>query len=243
MLSYASENSSNIDFVGRTATRGTQCPKGKHWVSAHFRSACYRADGTFVKASNVSAHCRTNPAGYAVWHSKLKNHRPKVWRFTKEQSKKWTTEEIERLLEALAELPEELTEQVVKGLYRMKDSVEQGNPATTNFGDIALYDTAFSKKYKLAQVVAHELAHELYRSLPDEVKVQYQTATGWSKQKLGGVTILSSRDKSKFVDQDGRALPEEDFANNIEYFMFHPKQLQKVTPSAYRWIKKRFGDR
>ncbi len=35
--------------------------------------------------------------------------------------------------------------------------------------------------------------------------------------------------------------PEEDYANNLEYFIYNPDKLKQVTPNAYEWIKKRFG--
>jgi hypothetical protein len=50
-------------------------------------------------------------------------------------------------------------------------------------------------------------------------------------------------DRSKFVELDGRDSPSEDFANNVQYFLFHPLKLRLFTPSAYEWISYHFGDK
>ncbi len=78
-------------------------------MSSYTQGDYYKADGTFVKAHTVSAHCRANPRGYETWHSKLKPGRPSVWMLNKEETKPWSTSDVERALEALASLPDVLT--------------------------------------------------------------------------------------------------------------------------------------
>src|SRR5882672_7863320 len=80
------------------------CPLGQHWVRAFFRHEYYRSDGAFVRSSNVTAHCQTNPAGYDFWQPKIENGRPAGWPHTSEVTKNWTDEEIEKVLDALADL-------------------------------------------------------------------------------------------------------------------------------------------
>jgi hypothetical protein len=46
-----------------------------------------------------------------------------------------------------------------------------------------------------------------------------------------------------FVEDDGRQGPREDFANNLEYYLFAPEVLKEKTPKAFDWMRKRFGDR
>ena len=46
-----------------------------------------------------------------------------------------------------------------------------------------------------------------------------------------------------FVEKDGTESPEEDFANNVEYFLFDRKTLIKKTPTAEDWIHRKFGDK
>lgn len=89
--------------------------------------------GIFVKASNVTAYCRINPRGYKKWSQKLSNKRPKVWRNYKEKSLKWSIEETERLFEAISVLPEVLINRTKIIIFKMKNSKDSGNPATSNF--------------------------------------------------------------------------------------------------------------
>jgi hypothetical protein len=222
------------------------CGKDQHWVKAHFRRGYYRSDGIFVKATNVTAHCQGNPEGYAYWGPKLKDDRPQ-WPHRFEKSKKWTIEEKERVLEALAELPEVLWGNTIEGIYRMdKSQTSVNNPATSAAGAIVLYDSAFSKPNKtqpLARIIGHELAHEYYRKkLSDADLADYHTLASWESSTnpdTGEVRWTSPR--TNFVKNDGRISPEEDFANNIEYFLFEPAKLKYITPNAYDWIIHHFG--
>jgi hypothetical protein len=65
------------------------CPVGQHWVIAHNRRAFYRAHGSFVKATNISAHCQNNPVGYTYWEPKFKDVRPSKWPNENEKTKRW----------------------------------------------------------------------------------------------------------------------------------------------------------
>ncbi len=70
-----------------------KCGNNQYWVNSHYRNSYIRHDGVRVKATQVQGHCRKNPRGYKVWSQRLSNHRPKVWGYSNEKSKKWTTEE------------------------------------------------------------------------------------------------------------------------------------------------------
>lgn len=48
--------------------------------------------------------------------------------------------------------------------------------------------------------------------------------------------------ESGYVEEDGKSSREEDFANNIEHFLYDSDKLKKITPSAYDWIKKHYGE-
>ncbi len=220
------------------------CPPDQHWVRAFFRRAYYRFDGTFVSASNVTAHCQNNPSGYEFWQPKIVPGRPEGWPHSTEVTKNWTEEEKERVLEALADLPDALKLQTLRSIFRMSKSVSKSdNPSTSAQGVVVLYDDAFSKKYKLAQVLAHELAHQIYRDLSKGEKQDYRTVTNWfGYEDENGRGKRAQRD-SGYIADDGKESPEEDFANNVEYSLFGPKKLQKVTPHAYRWIHEHFGDK
>lgn len=48
--------------------------------------------------------------------------------------------------------------------------------------------------------------------------------------------------RNGYTKSDGDFSPEEDYANNLEHFLYSPDRLKKVTPEAYLWLKKRFGE-
>ena len=61
------------------------------------------------------------------------------------------------------------------------------------------------------------------------------------KTPSGEVVFVPMREK--FVEDDGKEGPNEDFAKNIEHFLFSPQSLKKQTPKVYDWIRKRYGDK
>jgi len=130
----------------------------------------------------------------------------------------------------------------IKGIYRFEKSDEFPNQGTWGSHVIALYDTAFDENSNLARILAHELSHQVYKDFPDKIQDQYRDATDWSRLKVGDKFYDAAR-WFGFVDDDGKISPTEDFANNVEYFLFEPAKLNAVTPGAYRWIEKHFGDR
>lgn len=44
-----------------------------------------------------------------------------------------------------------------------------------------------------------------------------------------------------YVEKDGELSPDEDFANNIEFYLFEPETLRKKSNAIYLWILKTFG--
>lgn len=220
------------------------CSPGEYWVRAHHRRAYTRADGTFVRPSGVSAHCQKNPAGFDHWNPRKRKGLPPGWQHPEEKSKAWTEEEWERVLEALSELPELLWVPSVEGIYRLAKSRFPANPAAGEPKSIAIYDAAFETKRNLTQILAHELAHELYRSLSETDVRSYQRATHWFERQVGKRTlVIRGRSEKQFISEDGVDSPAEDFSNNIEHYLFDPKRLEKITSTAHKWIQQRFGDK
>jgi hypothetical protein len=223
------------------------CPTGHHWVNRYYRKAYIRTDGTPVSATNVNAHCQLNPTSYNQWKNRLKSILSERWKLKKEKPRKWTIEERERVLEALASLPPELLMDSVKTIFRLeKSSLYDQNPAAGEAGEIALYESAFASKQNLTRILAHEFAHEVYRQLSNANKDEYRIAADWLLVKNpradGGYQLVPNRDNDQYVEEDGLESLSEDFSNNIEYFLFDPETLQKKTPKAYQWIKKHFND-
>ena len=61
------------------------------------------------------------------------------------------------------------------------------------------------------------------------VVIFFDRMKGWIQRKDG------------YVEEDGKISPDEDFANNVEYFLLESEKLKMITPHAYTWISKHFG--
>ncbi len=46
-----------------------------------------------------------------------------------------------------------------------------------------------------------------------------------------------------FVEEDGKEGPNEDFSNNVEYFLFEPSVLKIRSPKVYEWFSGKYGDK
>ena len=131
------------------------------------------------------------------------------------------------------------------GIYRLnKFSGEPPNNPGAGFDNsIALYDEAFNQKQNLSRVLAHEFAHKLYRQFYDvDGGKEYADIAEWklySNAKTGDKFLTTWRDD--FVEADGIKGPDEDFSNNIEYFLFDPKKLKAKSPKINDWIQKKYG--
>ena len=85
--------------------------------------------------------------------------------------------------------------------------------------------------------MAHELAHILYERLSKKERKSYKLVAKWKTRKIKGKkTIINTR--QVFTAIDGIFSPDEDFANNIEYYLFDEKTLQKKNKEIYQWIKR-----
>lgn len=229
-------------FAAKNQVREEQpCPRGQYSVRSHPRRAYTRTDGTRVAATNVRASCRTLTKTDEVWlprlHSSFPGERPQPL----EKAKPWSEEERERLLEVLNELPESIVNSKVRAFVRAVKSKVPNNPATWDNGYIFLYDEAFHQKHTLGRIVAHEMAHQVFRDLPGERQEDYRFATNWYATDSAGSMFIQRTEG--YVQDDGRVSPEEDFANNVEYLLFDEPKLLKETPQAHRWLKSYFGDK
>ena len=157
------------------------CQKGQHWVRAHYRKGYIRADGVNVSATSVVAHCQDNPPSNQNWQVKLATGLPHAWQQGGERTVEWTLEQKERVLDALSPLPQVLLNTAIEGIYRLKTSkIDVDNPAAGFNGQIAIYDPAFSTRQNLSRVMAHEIAHEMYRQFSFADRTEYLNVTGLS---------------------------------------------------------------
>lgn len=129
----------------------------------------------------------------------------------------------------------------MKSIYRSeKSSQYEKNPAAGDSGYIVLYDRAFDSNGNLTRILAHEFAHEVFRQIPNDLRRKYADEAGWIREG-DGQSYLPGR--LEYVEEDGPSSITEDFSNNIEYFIFDRKKLQKTSPKVVAWIQKMFGDK
>ncbi len=170
------------------------------------------------------------------WKNKLKDGRPNLWPNTTEKSKQWSEKEKELVTKALSKMPKVLKFELVE-LYRMDKSKDFPNPSSHGSHYITLYDSAFDSGNDLLRILFHELAHELYGTFSQEDIKSYYISAMWSQERKEREPS-TMRSDSTFVRSDGRTSPEEDFANNMEFYLFNPVQLKKHWSPVFEWIKK-----
>ena len=234
----------SADHASGEISRSTpkKCSPNEHWVRTHVRRAYIRSDGTHVSSSKVIGHCRENSAVYSIWRNRIRNGVPVNWERKGESGANWSDDEIEAFLEALAVIPDQLTKAQVINVYRARKSTDHPNPASSSDGIIVFYNSAFDRPTNLSRVLAHELAHQKYRDLNDEERKNYWTATNWFNLSQDDKHPAYIRRKDGYVEADGKISPEEDFANNVEYFLFDKEKLHRASANASDWINKHFGD-
>lgn len=121
-------------------------------------------------------------------------------------------------------------------------STTPNNTATHRDDILVLYDSAFQAKNNLSRILTHEFAHEQFEHLSSEERNDYQDLNGWVLATSGKSKVWKNLN-SHFVEPDGNYSPSEDYANNVEYFVFNQNKLKIVSPNAYGWLKEHYGDK
>lgn len=170
----------------------------------------------------------------------VKSGKPPGWPHA-EKAKQISDDELKILTNEVSKVPPELWPKDLKGIYRMEKSKDFPNPASHGGDMIVLYDTAFKRK-DFARVLTHEFAHQIYSTLNHEEKNDYKMVTNWFEGKVGNKEYRIRREEG-FVKEDGKSSPEEDFANNMEFFVFERSRLKSMTPHAEKWFIKKYGDK
>ena len=70
---------------------------------------------------------------------------------------------------------------------------------------------------------AHELAHILYIHLSDKERDSYKSVAKWESVITAEDKTATVNTRKVFTAIDGIFSPDEDFANNIEYYLFDEK--------------------
>ncbi len=222
--------------------RAQDCPKGSFWVNPHPRKDFIRSGDVYVSAASVTGHCRSKSKSYEFWAPLLVNGRPADWEFNEEKSVNWSRKEIEEFIDATEKLPLMLRYKVK--IFRMQKSKSPFNPASSSLGNMVLYDQAFTKSERLAIVVVHELAHELYRNLSKAEKEKFQKEMNWTWTSAKGENVGAwTAGRSKYVNKDSDTSPDEDFANGVESYIFDRTRLKFKDPAMHKWLKSKYGDK
>jgi hypothetical protein len=229
-------------FSSKGNSASSVCPSGEYPVHAHHRNAYTPADGTAVKSTNVKFYCKvlTKNSQYGV--ERFRSGVPTDWPHKTEKPSLWTEGEKANLIEALEYLPNFLLSNKILGIYRLKESKDFPNPASHADGIIVIYDTSFQSSRNLSRILGHELSHQIYLDLSEDNRIDYRKTTGWHLDLESDGKIYWTGRKDGYVENDGRTSHEEDFANNLEYYLFNSEKLKKTTPNAYEWVKKHFSD-
>ena len=219
-----------------TEAYAKECPKGTYLVREHPRHAYYRSDGTYVSKTTISSYCK-NYRDDGLLKSEFKSMMPKGWPHKKEKFKKCSKKNLTRTQKILAELPKILTNVGSLKIYCADRSIYPNNPASAAPAAkiIVLYDSSFSGD--LRRYIGHELAHVLYDRLSNEEKRELHKISLWGKDKNG--KYLTTR--RKFSEPDGANDPDEDFANNVENYLFNKEEFRKEFPLIFNWIDHLFG--
>ena len=211
------------------------CSKGQFLVRSHKRLGYYRSDGTYISPTRVSAYCknyRKNQPAELIFPPARKGF------------KKISKKEMNSIVKAFRKIPHILTGIGKIKIYRQdKDQWYPENPARVyeEKKEIFLYDII--SQYSMDRVIAHELAHILYNDLPEKIQKSYDTVAEWRDDKSQGTLIKKINNRKNFVASDGRDSPSEDFANNIEYYLYEKKLFKQKNPQIYKWVKQFMEDK
>lgn len=149
------------------------------------------------------------------------------------------TEEQEIIRRAISRLPKGFIPKSLKALARANqlDFLSPQNPATSSEEFIIFFPPAFSSGTQLDRVFFHEVIHHLIINEWSSDFIKYKKEVGWIGLKDGSFR------KGEFVEVDGKTSAEEDFVNNIEYFVFDQEKLNETNKNIFNWIKKNFKKR
>ena len=213
-----------------------ECPEGTYFVSEYYREAYHRNDGTYVSASNVNDYCR-NYRGDGPLVPVFKSKMPSRWPHGKEIFRKCSDQEEKKIASILKAAPKTLNQIGQMQVFCAVKSDSEDNPASSAPSDkmIVLYDLAF--KSDTTKIVIHELAHIFYDLLSIKERDSYWMASDWKSKK--GQPPYTER--TTFSADDGMMSPDEDFANNVEYYFSETQSFKIHFPKIFLWMESHIG--
>lgn len=155
------------------------------------------------------------------------------------ETKPLKAEEQEKILGAISRLPKGFIPKSLKAIVRASniDFLSPQNPATSSDEFIILFPRAFSSSAQFDRVLFHEVVHHLTINEWSSDFLKYKKEFGWNSLKDGAYR------NGEFVENDGKTSAEEDFANNIEYFVFDKEKLKEASKGIFNWINKNMKNR
>ena len=193
----------------------SDCTTGEVWVRDHSKIS-----GEWTAFCRIRTGNSRSPA-YNFWATKFKPGRPENWPMVlqEERTTNWQSKDVQDVFWSLDHIPKVLWDPQLRGIYRMNKSKDHPNPGLYWHEQIILYDPAFQNEEYTTQALAHELAHSRFDHFPNERRTSYSKAARVPSQES----------------------LDEDFARNVELFLFEPEKLKKTNSGAYEWIKKDVG--
>lgn len=198
--------------------------------------------GTFFCTDRCDELCRPNKGCdqyLKMLRASLTDGPPLSWDEAAEKSKRWKTSERDKIIKAILSLPRSLVEKSPFKIHRMSVAKLASNQASTKLNHIGVYDPLFSSSVPIARVLAHELAHVFWNDMARVDQRKFEIAANWIEDV--NHRLVFGRDPKTATEPDGVFMPTEDFANSLEYFLFDPKTLKKLTPSLFEWFRNLLG--
>lgn len=150
------------------------------------------------------------------------------------------SKENELVIKALSRLPKNFNPSSLKGIVKGTkpiDFTSLTTEATSTDEFVVLYPRAFNDPSILDRIIAHEVVHVLMQKEWKALFIAYKQDVGWNTKKG-----YEDREGG-FVEADGKMSADEDFANNIEYYLFEPSKLKNKSPNIQKWIQKKMGNK
>jgi hypothetical protein len=140
---------------------------------------------------------------------------------------------------ALSRMPKSIRPKNLKAIVKASgsgDITSLSSPATSSDEYLIIFPKGFLNSDQLPRVIVHELSHFMIGREWKSHFSKYKKVSGWNSLPEG----RPYRD-GNFVDPDGKFSADEDFANNIEFYLFEPKALKDKSPKIFEWIKTQLG--
>jgi hypothetical protein len=146
--------------------------------------------------------------------------------------KRLTGNERQQIESALLKMPNVFKPKSLKAIVKssMTDPTSPANQASSSDEFLIVFSALFKNGDQIERVIVHEAVHHLLQSDWLKLFENYKKYVKWPKS--GSLAVRPG----DFVQSDGRDSAEEDFANNIEYYMFATKTLMQISPNIFSWI-------